>query len=169
MNTILLNNLYILIIEVLIFLTHNTIIIVIHLAETLVNNKVSKKIKKIIEELALFDDWEEKYLYIIELGIRLPKLKPNQKIETNKVSGCISQVWLTHKITNNTFYFYGDSDAIIVKGLLSIVISLYSKKTRKEIQAIDFIDIFQKMDLKNNLTPSRSNGLFSVINKIRSL
>ena len=127
---------------------------------------MNKEIKQLIEEFEIFDDWEEKYSNIIELGKKLPKLKPNQKTDINKVSGCVSQVWLIHETINDTLYFYADSDALIVKGLLAIVIKIYSGKTREEIIQIDFMDIFNKLDLKNNLTPSRSNGLFSVISKI---
>ena len=127
---------------------------------------MNKEIKQLIEDFELFDDWEEKYSYIIELGKKLPKLKANQKIDINKVSGCVSQVWLVHEIINDKLYFYADSDALIVKGLLAIVIKIYSGKTRGEIKQIDFMNIFNKLDLKNNLTPSRSNGLFSVISKI---
>lgn len=135
----------------------------------MVNNKIDKEIKQLIEEFETFDDWEERYLYIIELGKKLPELKPNQKTNINKVLGCVSQVWLVHEIINDRLYFYADSDALIVKGLLAIVIKIYSGKTRYEIKQIDFMDIFERLDLKNNLTPSRSNGLFSVISKIQQI
>lgn len=130
---------------------------------------MNKEIQQLIEEFELFDDWEEKYSYIIELGKKLPKLKANQKIDINKVSGCVSQVWLIHETINDALYFYADSDALIVKGLLAIVIKIYSGKTREEIKHIDFMDIFKRLDLQNNLTPSRSNGLFSVIKKIQQI
>lgn len=128
---------------------------------------MNKEIKQLIEDFELFDDWEEKYSYIIELGKKLPKIKANQKIDINKISGCVSQVWLIHETINDVLYFYVDSDALIVKGLLAIVIKIYSGKTREEIKNIDFMDIFKRLDLQNNLTPSRSNGLFSVIKKIQ--
>ena len=86
---------------------------------------MNKEIKQMTEEFEIFDDWEEKYSYIIELGKKLPKLKPNQKIDINKVSGCVSQVWLIHEIINDKLYFYADSDALIVKGMLAIVIKIY--------------------------------------------
>ena len=130
---------------------------------------MNKEIKQLIDEFELFDNWEEKYSYIIELGKKLPKLKSQQKIDANKVSGCVSQVWLVHEVINDTLYFYADSDALIVKGLLAIVIKIYSGKTKGEIKQIDFMDIFNKLDLRNNLTPSRSNGLFSVIKKIQEI
>ncbi|WP_236869805.1 SufE family protein [Candidatus Bandiella numerosa] len=130
---------------------------------------MNKEIKQLIDEFGLFDDWEEKYSYIIELGKTLPKLNDDEKVEKNKVSGCISQVWLTSREEDGKLFFYADSDALIVKGLLAIVIKIFSDKTRIEIQNINFMDIFNQLDLKNHLSPGRSNGLFSVISKIRNL
>jgi cysteine desulfuration protein SufE len=130
---------------------------------------MNKEIKQLIDEFGLFDDWEEKYSYIIELGETLSKLNDDEKVEKNKVSGCVSQVWLTSREEDGKLFFYADSDALIVKGLLAIVIKIYSGKTRIEIQNINFMDIFNQLDLKNHLSQSRSNGLFSVISKIRNL
>ena len=130
---------------------------------------MNKEIKQLIDEFELFDDWEEKYSYIIELGKTLPKLNDDEKIAKNKVSGCVSQVWLTSREEDGKLFFYADSDALIVKGLLAIVIKIFSDKTRIEIQNINFMDIFNQLDLKNHLSQSRSNGLFSVISKIRIL
>jgi cysteine desulfuration protein SufE len=130
---------------------------------------MNKEIKQLIDEFELFDDWEEKYSYIIELGKTLPKLNDDEKVEKNKVSGCVSQVWLISKEEDGKLYFYADSDALIVKGLLAIVIKIFSDKTRIEIQNTNFMDIFNQLDLKNHLSQSRSNGLFSVISKIRVL
>ncbi|MBY0580770.1 MAG: SufE family protein [Rickettsiales bacterium] len=130
---------------------------------------MNKEIKQLIDEFGLFDDWEEKYSYIIELGKTLPKLNDDEKVEKNKVSGCVSQVWLTSREEDGKLFFYADSDALIVKGLLAIVIKIFIGKTRIEIQNINFMDIFNQLDLKNHLSQSRSNGLFSVISKIRDL
>jgi cysteine desulfuration protein SufE len=130
---------------------------------------MNKEIKQLIDEFGLFDDWEEKYSYIIELGKTLPKLNDDEKVEKNKVSGCVSQVWLISREEDGKLFFYADSDALIVKGLLAIVIKIFSDKTRIEIQNINFMDIFNQLDLKNHLSQSRSNGLFSVISKIRDL
>ena len=130
---------------------------------------MNKEIKQLIDEFELFDDWEEKYSYIIELGKTLPKLNDDEKVEKNKVSGCVSQVWLISKEEDGKLYFYADSDALIVRGLLAIVIKIFSDKTRIEIQNTNFMDIFNQLDLKNHLSQSRSNGLFSVISKIRVL
>ena len=130
---------------------------------------MNKEINRLIEEFESFDDWEEKYSYIIELGKKLPKLDEDEKVESNKVSGCVSQVWLVIKQNHEKLYFYADSDAMIVKGLLAIVLRIYSGKTKEEINQIDFMDTFEQLGLKNNLTPSRSNGLFSVIKKIQEI
>jgi len=127
---------------------------------------MNKEIKQLIDEFGLFDDWEEKYSYIIELGKTLPKLNDDEKVEKNKVSGCVSQVWLISKEEDGKLFFYADSDALIVKGLLAIVIKIFTGKTRIEIQNINFMDIFNQLDLKNHLSQSRSNGLFSVISNI---
>ena len=130
---------------------------------------MNKEIKQLIEDFELFDDWEEKYSYIIELGKKLPKLDEKEKIDKNKVSGCVSQVWLISKEEKGRIFFLADSDALIVKGLLAIVLRIYSGKTKEEINQIDFMDTFEQLDLKNNLTPSRSNGLFAVIKKIQEI
>ncbi|MSO13763.1 SufE family protein [Rickettsiales endosymbiont of Trichoplax sp. H2] len=130
---------------------------------------MNDEINQLIEEFELFDDWEEKYSYIIELGKKLPKLDEAEKVESNKVNGCVSQVWLVIKQNHEKLYFYADSDAMIVKGLLAIVLRIYSGKTKDQINKINFEQVFNKLDLKNHLSPSRSNGLFSVIRKVQEI
>ena len=130
---------------------------------------MNKEINRLIEEFESFDDWEEKYSYIIELGKKLPKLDEAEKVESNKVNGCVSQVWLVIKQNQEKLYFYADSDAMIVKGLLAIVLRIYSGKSKDQINKINFEQVFTKFDLKNHLSPSRSNGLFSVIRKIKEI
>ena len=130
---------------------------------------MNKEINRLIEEFESFDDWEEKYSYIIELGKKLPKLDEAEKVESNKVNGCVSQVWLVIKQNHEKLYFYADSDAMIVKGLLAIVLRIYSGKSKDQINKINFEQVFTKLDLKNHLSPSRSNGLFSVIRKIKEI
>ncbi len=130
---------------------------------------MNDEINQLIEKFELFDDWEEKYSYIIELGKKLPKLDEAEKVESNKVNGCVSQVWLVIKQNHEKLYFYADSDAMIVKGLLAIVLRIYSGKTKDQINKINFEQVFNKLDLKNHLSPSRSNGLFSVIRKVQEI
>ena len=127
---------------------------------------MNETIKQIIEEFALFSDWEAKYSYIIELGRNLSGLNESQKIDINKVDGCVSQVWLIAKRKGNKCYFYADSDAFIVRGLLAIVLRIFSGLTKKEILNVNFKELFDSLGLRNHLSPSRSNGLFAVVQKI---
>ena len=132
-------------------------------------NKMNKKIEELIKEFELFNDWEEKYLYIIELGKKLTALQKVEKIDKNKISECISQVWLIAKEKNGKIYFYADSNSLIIKGLLAIIIRIASNKSRKEIKEINFKIIFDKLDLYNHLTNSRGNGLLGVIKKVQQI
>ena len=127
---------------------------------------MDKEIKQIIDEFEMFSDWQEKYSYIIDIGKKLPELDESQKIDANKVSGCVSQVWLIFSQAGSKYYFNADSDALIVKGLLAIVLRVFSGKTKEQIINTNFQELFEKLDLNNHLTPSRSNGLFAVVNKI---
>lgn len=129
---------------------------------------MNEKIKQIIEEFKLFTDWENKYSYIIELGKNLQELDVSQKTDVNKVDGCVSQVWLIAEKKNNRYYFYADSDAFIVRGLLAIIIRIFSGLTKEEILNVKFKELFDTLDFKNHLSPSRSNGLFAVVQRIQS-
>ena len=130
-------------------------------------------IDEIIENFALLDQWDDRYRYVIELGRALPPLPENAHNEANKVRGCASQVWLlTHVKPDGaagpTLTFDGDSDAHIVRGLIAIVIALYSGKTAREILDIDALELFDRIGLREGLTPQRSNGLRSMIERIRA-
>jgi cysteine desulfuration protein SufE len=130
-------------------------------------------IDDIIENFALLDQWDDRYRYVIELGRTLPPMPEHAHSEANKVRGCASQVWLlTHVKPNGTggpiLTFDGDSDAHIVRGLIAIVIALYSGKRAKEILETDALDLFDRIGLREGLTPQRSNGLRSMIERIRA-
>lgn len=125
-------------------------------------------IDELIDNFAFFDTWEDKYRYIIELGEKLPPLPQIFKTDEWVVKGCQSQVWLTwQKNDNGTLTFSGDSDAMIVKGLIYIVLSVYNNLPSKNILDIDIDSIFVKLGLKEHLSPSRRNGLESMIAKIK--
>jgi cysteine desulfuration protein SufE len=125
---------------------------------------------KIIEEFSLFEDWEDKYSYIIDLGKKLPLLDEKHKTDYNMVVGCSSQVWLiSYKENSNKYFFLADSDAYIVKGLIAILLRIFSGKTAEEIQNIDIEDFFLSLGLKQHLSPNRSNGFFAMVNKIKKL
>lgn len=130
-------------------------------------------IDEIIENFTLLDDWDDRYRYIIELGRGLPELPERARVDENKVQGCASQVWLqTHVLPHGAgspiLTFIGDSDAHIVRGLIAILFSIYSGKSAKEILSIDALSLFDRMGLREHLTPQRSNGLRSMMNRIRS-
>ena len=118
--------------------------------------------------MSFFDSWEDKYRYIIEIGENLPELSPEFLTEEWKVKGCQSQVWLVpQKNADNTLSFLGTSDAMIVKGLIGIVLSIYNNKTSSEIKRMDIDGIFASLGLREHLSPSRRNGLEAMIEKIK--
>lgn len=125
------------------------------------------ELEELIENFAFFDGWEEKYQYVIDLGQQLEPLNDSFKTEEWKVKGCQSQVWLVPSFNNGHLHFKGDSDAILVRGIIAIVLLIYNDKTPEEIKSIDVTKIFAKLGLEENLTPSRRNGMLSMVAKIR--
>jgi cysteine desulfuration protein SufE len=129
-------------------------------------------IEDVTETFSLFDDWEDKYSYLIDIGRLLPTFPDDAKTDINKVRGCTSQVWILPSLSDDTpprFSFIGDSDAHIVKGLVAITMLIYSGKTTKEVLEIDVRAILDQLGLAEHLSPSRSNGLFSMITRIREM
>ena len=127
---------------------------------------------EIAENMSLLDQWEDRYRYIIELGNSLQPLDSEERNEQTKVPGCVSQVWLVTEVTAPTdgrvLTFRGDSDAAIVKGLVAIVISVFSGLSPKKILEIDAAEALEALELREHLTPQRSNGLNSMINTIKA-
>ena len=121
---------------------------------------------EIIDEFDMFDDWEEKYQYMIDLGRSLPLIDPIYKIEENIIQGCQSKVWLKGTSSNNKLVFTADSDAIITKGIIAILIRVFSNQNSDAILTADmsFID---KIGLKDHLSATRANGLVSMIKQIK--
>jgi len=125
--------------------------------------------EKLLRNFGRCANWEEKYLYIIELGQRLPELSPEAHNPQNKIQGCQSQVWIEmHLNDEGVIELAGDSDAAIVKGLIAIVIALYQQMTAQDIVSFDVRPWFEKMSLTQHLTPSRSQGLEAMIRAIRA-
>jgi cysteine desulfuration protein SufE len=122
----------------------------------------------------ILDDWVDRYRYIIELGRALPPMAPELKTEASKVRGCASQVWLVSDMRSEgsdrtpALFFVGDSDAHIVRGLIAILFSIFNGKPATEILATDPTGIFGELGLKEHLTPQRSNGLASMVERIRA-
>ena len=126
-------------------------------------------IDQIIDDFALLDDWEDRYRYVIELGKALDPLPEADHTEANRVRGCASQVWLvTEPQADGTLKFRGDSDAHIVRGLIAILMRLYSDRTPAEILETNARAVFAKLGLDEHLTPPRSNGLYSMVARIQA-
>lgn len=122
--------------------------------------------KQIIEEFDLFEDWMDKYNYIIELGKELPLIDPKYKTQQYLIAGCQSQVWLQASYENGVITFTADSDAIITKGIVNLLIRVLSERTPKEIidAPLAYLD---QIGIKNHLSPTRSNGLASMIKQMK--
>lgn len=121
---------------------------------------------EIIEEFELFDDWTDRYEYIIDLGKKNQPLPENQKIEDNLIKGCQSQVWLVARLDNELLHFSADSDALIVKGLVSLLIRVLSGHTPKEIAEANLFFIDQ-IGMTQHLAQTRSNGLLSMVKQMK--
>ncbi|MBL4758406.1 MAG: SufE family protein [Rhizobiales bacterium] len=129
-------------------------------------------IKTIVDDFEFLDDWEDRYRYVIELGKALAPLPDDERTDANKVNGCVSQVWLSAHFDKNEqgeplVSFIGDSDAHIVRGLVAILIAMFSNRPAIEIIDTDPMEIFNQLGLKEHLTPQRSNGLFSMVERVK--
>jgi len=128
---------------------------------------IQTEIDDLVDEFDLLDDWEQRYRYLIDMGKALPDMPEAERCEDNRVKGCVSQVWLVTETTGNTLTFRADSDAHIVRGLAALMVRLYSGRTGEEILSVDARDVLAKIGLAEHLSPQRSNGLASMIGRIR--
>ena len=127
---------------------------------------LEEKKQAVIEEFSMYDEWLDKYEYLIELGKALEAYPEEQKTEEKLIKGCQSRVWLDYEVKDGKLFFRADSDAIITKGIISLLISVYSGRTPAEIAADDF-GFIDQIGLKENLSPTRANGLVSMIDTIK--
>ena len=129
-------------------------------------SKIEKIQEEIVDEFALFEDWMQRYEYMIELGKSLPLIEERYKTEDNLISGCQSQVWVHAEMDHGKLVFTADSDAIITKGIIAILIRAFSNQPPEDIVAADtaFID---EIGLKEHLSPTRANGLVSMIKQLK--
>lgn len=127
---------------------------------------IKEKTEKIVEEFSLFDDWMDKYNFLIDLGKNLPMIDPKNKIKNNLITGCQSQVWLHAEFNEGNIVFTADSDAVITKGIVNLLIQVFSGHTPDEIldANTDFID---EIGLREHLSPTRSNGLVAMIKQMK--
>jgi cysteine desulfuration protein SufE len=122
--------------------------------------------EEIIDEFSMFDDWMERYEYIIDLGKSLPLINPSYKLDENLIKGCQSKVWLYSELKEDTLVFTADSDAILTKGIVALLLRVFSDQKAEDILLADtkFID---EIGLKEHLSPTRANGLVSMLKQIK--
>ena len=127
-------------------------------------------VDELIENFEFLDDWEERFAYLIELGKKVPALEESEMTEDHRVHGCQANVWLQIlPQADGSFEIHADSDAFIVKGLIAVLLLIYSGKTAEQILDIDSTTTFTRLGLDNHLSPTRRNGLHSMVNRIRAL
>jgi cysteine desulfuration protein SufE len=130
-------------------------------------------IDEIRDNFSLLEDWDDRYRYVIELGRTLAPMSEAEHSAANKVNGCASQVWLSRQVTRSdagepVLSYLGDSDAHIVRGLIAILLTLYSERSARDILAMDPIAVFDELGFREHLTPQRSNGLRAMVERIRT-
>jgi cysteine desulfuration protein SufE len=128
--------------------------------------KIKEIQDEIVDEFSMFDDWMERYEYIIELGKKLPLIKEEYKTENNIIKGCQSKVWLQGEQTDDKIIFTADSDAILTKGIIAILIRTFSNQKASDILEAD-LNFIDEIGLKEHLSPTRANGLVSMIKNIK--
>ena len=128
----------------------------------------NETLDELVDNFALFDDWEERYRYLIDLGRTLPSMDESLKTEENLVKGCTSRVWMQADLSGDELKFVADSDAHIVRGLIAILDRAYQGQALSNIQNIDIDGAFAKIGLDQNLSPNRRNGFFSMVERIQS-
>jgi cysteine desulfuration protein SufE len=124
--------------------------------------------QQVIDDFSLYDEWLDKYAYLIDLGKNLAPFPEEQKTEDNQIKGCQSRVWLISELRDGCLYFQADSDAVITRGIISLLVGVYSGCTREEISADDF-GFLEEIGLKENLSPTRANGLVSMVERIKEM
>lgn len=132
------------------------------------NKSLQEAENEVVETFSMYDEWLDKYEYLIDLGKNLEAYPEDCKTEDKLIKGCQSRVWLDYKVQDGRIYFRADSDAIITKGIISLLISVYSGRTPEEIASSDF-GFIEKIGLKENLSPTRANGLASMIATIKAV
>lgn len=132
------------------------------------NKSLQEAENEVVDTFSMYDEWLDKYEYLIDLGKNLDAYLEECKTEDKLIKGCQSRVWLDYKVQDGRIYFKADSDAIITKGIISLLISVYSGRTPEEIDSSDF-GFIEKIGLKENLSPTRANGLASMIATIKAV
>jgi cysteine desulfuration protein SufE len=139
------------------------------LPEQNLDTRTTHSVEDIVETIGFFDDWEDRYRYIIDLGKELPAMPEAHKREELLVRGCQSQVWLDWRERDGRVFFEVDSDALIVRGLIAIILAAFDGQTPRAILDFDIDGYFEKLDLLKHLSPTRGNGLRAMVQRIRDV
>ena len=126
-------------------------------------------IEEVVENFSLFDDWEDRYRYLIDLGRQLPHLDETEKTDEHLVRGCTSRVWLIPEVDDGVFTFRADSDAHIVRGLVALLLAAYNGKSLEDVRALDIEKYFAEIGLDTHLSANRRSGFFAMVERIRAL
>jgi cysteine desulfuration protein SufE len=132
-------------------------------------NKEMQNIDDFLEDFDFIEDWEDRYLFLMEKGRELPPIDEKMKIPANIVEGCQSRVWLMAVPDGDLLYFQSDSDSQIVKGLVAVVLMFFNGHSAEEISRMDIVPVFERMELERHLSGNRSNGLKAMVQKIKSI
>jgi cysteine desulfuration protein SufE len=132
-------------------------------------DSIETAVAEVADELELFPDWEDRFAHLIDLGRQMPPLSDGERNESNKVRGCASQVWLVSEARDGRLYFRGESDAHLVKGLIALLLRIFSGRTPTEIAAQEPRALAERLGLQGALTAQRSNGLFAMIERMRAV
>ncbi len=124
--------------------------------------------EELVEDFALFDDWEDRYRYLIDLGRKLEPMDEALKTEATLVRGCTSRVWMVGEVRDGKLFIIADSDAHIVRGLIALLLRVYNGKTPEEIAATDIETTFKEIGLDQHLSPNRRNGFFAMVERVKS-
>ncbi|KLN59264.1 cysteine desufuration protein SufE [Kiloniella spongiae] len=141
------------------------------MTEMVQDASLDTSIEDLIDSFEFLDDWEERYRYIIEMGRKLTPMDDALKTEASRVQGCTSQVWLVCNVDENMpprLSFIADSDAHIVRGLVAVLLMIFSNKTAQEIRSIDIDDILARLEFSQHLSPNRANGLHAMVKRIQA-
>lgn len=130
---------------------------------------LQNNIQDIAENFALFDDWEERYRYLIDLGRALPPMEESLKTGDRLVQGCTSRVWMVAEVRDGVFHFTADSDAHIVRGLIALLMAAYQDRPVRDIAKIDIEETFRAIGLEQHLSPNRRNGFYAMVERIKAL
>lgn len=128
-----------------------------------------RSIDEVVENFSLFDDWEDRYRYLIDLGRELPHMDDSLKADQNLVRGCTSRVWLVPEIKDNVLFFQADSDAHIVRGLVALLHAAYYGRSLEEVRSVDIERAFAQIGMDTHLSANRRSGFFAMVEKIKAL